>query len=246
MNKAHQKIILLVAAVFLLILFRSLRPVIFDSDDEPDSQITVSTELKNISSADIEGIKKEVQVALNSIPQILGIKYWENIKIEIVDKGTCYADGGIVSLSISHIRDNSAPIIHEVVHILTKHKHNSFFSEGLAVYFQERFGGSSGFPNFSVPLDELVRNHENQLLHLSQLKNDNRIFDQVGTELRRIAYLEAGSFFNYLVEKYGEQKLADLHNSESLNYKKVYGKNIQELENDWKSYLFKDYHSIKI
>ena len=96
MNKAHQKIILLVAAVSLLFLFRSLKPVIFDSDDQPDSQITVSTELNNISSVDIEGIKKEVQVALNSIPQILEIKYWDNTKIEIVDKGICYADGGIV------------------------------------------------------------------------------------------------------------------------------------------------------
>jgi hypothetical protein len=244
MNKAHQKIILLVAAVSLLFLFRSLKPVIFDSDDQPDSQITVSTELNNISSVDIEGIKKEVQVALNSIPQILGIKYWDNTKIEIVDKEICYADGGIVSLSISHIRDKSAPIIHEVAHILTRHKYNSFFTEGLAVYFQERFGGSIGFPNFSAPLDELVRNHKDKLLHLSQLNNENWIFEQVGTVHRRLAYLEAGSFFNFLVEKYGEQKLADLHNSKTLDFKKVYGKKIKELEVEWKSYLFKDSHSI--
>ena len=246
MNKAYQKIILLVAAVSLFFLFRSLRPVIFDGDDQRVSEIIVSTELNNISSADIEGIKKEVRVALNSIPQILGIKYWENTEINIVDKGICYADGGIVSLSISHIRDNSAPIIHEVVHILTKHKHNSFFSEGLAVYFQERFGGSKGFPNFSVSLDELVRIHEGQLLHLSQLKNNNEIFEQVGTELRRIAYFEAGSFFSFLVEKYGEKKLAELHNSMTLNYKKVYGKKINELEAEWKKHVFEESHLVNI
>ena len=41
-----------------------------------------------------------------------------------------------------------------------------------------------------------------------------------------------------VLEKYGEQKLADLHNSRILNYKKVYGKEINELEAEWKSYVF--------
>ena len=82
-----------------------------------------------------------------------------------------------------------------------------------------------------------MKNHENELMHIAKLKNDNDIFRQVGTEQRRIAYIEAGPFFNFLVVKYGEKKLSDLHNSESLNYKTVYGKNIKELEVEWKSYV---------
>jgi len=241
MNKFTQKLLLLFLAVSLLFLTRAIVPSIFDSDNAFGSQITVSTELQNISPAEIEEIKKEVQVALNSIPQILGIEYRKDTKVKIVDKGVCYVNEGTVSLSISHLRDKSAPIIHEVTHILTNHKYNSFFSEGLAVYFQERFGKSHGFPNFSSSLDALVRSHKNQLLQISQLMNDNYIFALVGTEQRKIAYIEAGSFIYFLVEKYGEQKLADLHNSRTLNYKKTYGKQLEELEEEWRSYVLGDH-----
>ena len=169
MNKYTQKLLLLFAAISLLFLARAITPTIIDKNGEIDSQIKISTELKNVSQAEIDGIKKEVLVALISIPQILGIEYKKNTKIKIIDSDICYASGDIVSLAISHIRDNSAPIIHEVTHILTKHEHNSFFTEGLAVYFQERFGGNNSFPNFSASLDELVRNQEDQLLQITQL-----------------------------------------------------------------------------
>ena len=238
MNKVFKKLLLLVAAIPLLFVVGAITRAIFDSNDMLDSQIAVFTNLKNVSQADIEGVKMEAWKAINSIPPILGIDYKKTTKINIVYNGICNAKEGIVSVPISHVKDESAAIIHEVTHLIAKHKNNSFFSEGLAVYFQERFGGFHGFPNFSVPLDDLVKNHENELIHIAKLKNDNDIFRQIGTERRRIAYIEAGSFFNFLVVKYGEKKLSDLHNSESLNYKTVYGKNIKELEVEWKSYVF--------
>ena len=238
MNGVLKKLLLPVALISLLFLVNAIMPAFFDKNDMLDSQITVSTKLKDISQSDIEGVKREAWKALNSIPPILGIKYKKTTKIKIVDYGICNVNGGIISLPISHVRDRSADIIHEVTHIIAKHENNSFFSEGLAVYFQERFGKYHGFPNFSVPLDDLVRNYEDQLMYITKLKNDNEIFRQVGTERRRIAYIEAGSFFNFLVVKYGEQKLADLHNSRTINYKKVYGKEIKELEVEWKSYVF--------
>jgi hypothetical protein len=40
-----------------------------------------------------------------------------------------------------------------------------------------------------------------------------------------------------LIVKYGEQKLAELHNSKSLNYMEVYEKEIEELEIDWKGHV---------
>jgi hypothetical protein len=75
-------------------------------------------------------------------------------------------------------------------------------------------------------------------MSFAKLKSNNMIFGQVGTERRRIAYIEAGSFINFLIKKYGEKKLADLHNSKSLNYKEVYGKEIEKLEIEWKVYVF--------
>jgi len=238
MNGTFQKLFLIVFLVTLCVAVSSIAPVNFASNLIPDSQITVSTTLKNVSQADIEEVKREARIALNSIPQILGVEYRKNTKINIVNSDICYTSGNIVSLSISHIKDKNSPVIHEVTHILAKHENNSFFSEGLAVYFQERFSEFHGFPNFSVPLDDLVRNNESQLIDIPHLKNDNKIFEQVGTELRRLAYIEAGSFINFLVVNYGEQKLAELHNSRSLNFKEVYGKQIEVLEAEWKSYVF--------
>ena len=237
MNGTFKKLFLIVLLVSLCVAVSSIAPVNFASNHIPDSQITVSTKLRNVSQADIEGVKREVRIAINSIPQILGVEYRKNTKINIVNSDICYASGNIVSLSISHIKDKNAPVIHEVTHLLAKHEYNSFFSEGLAVYFQERFSEFHGFPNFSVPLDDLVRNKKSQLMNISNLNNDNKIFEQVGTELRRLAYIEAGSFFNFLVVNYGEQKLAELHNSRSLSFKEVYGKQIEELEAEWKSYV---------
>jgi hypothetical protein len=237
MKKLTRKILLLIAAASVLYMLITLKPAVFDNNQNADPWITVSSELQDISTADIENVKREVRVALGAIPQILGVSSYKTTNIQIVESGICYATDGTVSLSVDHIRDSSAPIIHEVTHILANHGQNSFFSEGLAVYFQERFGRTSGFPNFSVPLDELVRYHQGQLLGLQQLFKDNEIFEQVGTEQRRLAYIEAGSFINFLVEKYGEQKLADLHNSRTLNYNKVYGKKLEKLEEEWRNFV---------
>jgi hypothetical protein len=237
MNGVLKKLLLLVAIIFLLISVNDITSAIIDSNYMLDPQITVSTKLNNVSPSDIESIRKETWKALTSIPPILDIEYKKIIKIKIVDYGICYAKGDIVTVPISHVRDKSAAIIHEVTHIMAKHENNSFFSEGLAVYFQERFGGFHGFPNYSVPLDDLVRKHKDQLLQIQKLKSHNKIFRQIETERRRIAYIEAGSFINFLVVKYGEKKLAKLHNSKSLNYKLVYGKEIEELEIEWKHYV---------
>jgi len=233
------KLLLMIELLSLLFLVNDLRSAIIDNNKMPDQQITISTQLNaDVSQSDIESIKKEVGKALHYIPPILGIEYKKIIKVKIVNDGICDAKGDLVLLPILHLRDKSAVIIHEVTHIIAKHENNSFFSEGLAVYFQERFGGFDGFPNYSVPLDDLVRNHKEQLLQITKLKNDNSIFEQFETEQRRIAYIEAGSFINFLVERYGEQKLAELHNSKSLNYKVVYGIEIQKLEVEWKNYVF--------
>ena len=245
MKKVYQVLLLPVAAIALFLLFNALTPAIFKTDRSIEAQIIISTELKNISQDEIDGVKKEAWKALKFIPPLLSINYQKAIEIKIVDKGgICNAIGGTVSLLITHIRDKSAPIIHEVTHVLTKHEQNSFFSEGLAVYFQERFGDNSTFPNFSEPLDSLMRKNKDQYVPITQLLNDNEIFGQVETEQRKLAYLTAGSFISFLVEKYGEQKLADLHNSRTLNYKRVYGKEIYELEEEWKTHVFVELHSI--
>jgi len=90
-----------------------------------------------------------------------------------------------------------------------------------------------------VPLDELVKSNKNRLFPINELSNNNDIFRRVGTDERRIAYIEAGSFFSFLTQTYGEQKVRALHNSLRLDYEKVYGKNLKELEKEWRNRLFR-------
>lgn len=223
--------------VFYLIYGSTPETEINQDSSVQEPRIILTTELPYVSEAELAEVRQEVQAALHSVLPVLGIKNRRRTEIKIVDTGICNAAEGVVTLPISHIRDKSAAIIHEITHIVAKHGDNSFFSEGLAVYFQNRFGLITGFPNYSVSLTDLVRSFQGQLRYIPDLMRDNQIFSQVGTVERRIAYIEAGSFISFLVARYGEDKLAELHNSYSLQYDRIYGRDVGELEAEWKRYV---------
>ena len=239
MNKPPQRSVLFIALliIFLLaVLINVSSPVA--NNKIWDIQIVVYTKSADVTKDDVEAVKKELKNAIKFIPQILGVKNRKTVTINIVDEGICHTQEDIIFLPMHHIRGKSAAIVHELTHIIARHENKSFFSEGLAVYFQKKYGNFKSFPNYSKPFDDFLRNHKEQLINLSTLKNDNEIFEQVGTEERRLAYIEAGSFINYLVAKFGVKKLADLNKSSLLNYKYIYGKSFEELETDWKNFVF--------
>jgi len=197
--------------------------------------IKVYSKIKGIQNFEIKRVEKEAQVAVNNVIPILGYSNTKRFKIKIVDYGICRVSNGTILLPIWHVRDKTAAIVHEMTHVIAKHSENRFFSEGIAVYFQERFGEDKGFPNFrGDPIDDLVRENSEDLFKITNLAKNNDIFRKVGTFERQIAYIQAGSFIDYLVKTYGEEKFRNLHNSWTLNYKKVYGKSLVQLENEWK------------
>jgi hypothetical protein len=202
-------------------------------------QVIVTTKLKNVLQPDIQRVEKEAKKALASVCPILGIKYNDPIKIRIVKEAISSSIGGVITLDINRIKAKKAPIVHEVTHIIAEHDDNRFFAEGLAIYFQERFGEDDHgqFSTKHRSLYDWVKAYKDRLMPLKYLSNNNDIFRQLGTEKRKIAYLEAGSFFSFLVEKYGERKLRDLHNASTLNYKKIYGRSLKELEFQWKMHI---------
>lgn len=229
------------AAIFLSLLLTCgfLSPAISGTAVIPNSKITISTQLGDVSEADIDEVKKEADKALRFIPEILKIADKRIQEIRIVDSGICYESGGVIFLPDSHIRDKRAAIIHEITHALANHGDNSFFTEGLAVYFQDRFGGGNSFPNYSIPLDDLVRHYKRQLIPIVELMQNNAVFSQLESEERLIAYIEAGSFIRFLVNTYGEERLAELHNSSFLDFKTVYGSDLEELAAQWRSYVLR-------
>jgi hypothetical protein len=244
-NKVFQNLFLAIAAVSLIPVGCLTAPAPADTKDIQNSQIVISTKLKDVSAYDTERVRKEAEKALNSIPPILGFEYKKKIQIEIVDNGICRttSEGHIVLLPIWHIKNKRAAIIHEVSHaIVRKHEDNSFFSEGLAEFFQVKFGEDiAGVAYYEEPLhlslDDLVRKHRDNLIPLSYLRNNNEVYLPLDPGKRKLPYIEAGSFIKFLYEVYGNQKLQDLYGTWTLNYKKIYGKNFKELETEWLKYV---------
>jgi hypothetical protein len=238
----NKKILFILALVLTGLLFIGFVGIA-NSITKKSEHFKVVTNLKNVSEHDIDRVLNEAEIAIEKISPILGLKKRKSkIVIKIVDFGICRTTPEReILLPVWNVKDKTAAIVHEVTHIIARHSDNKFFSEGLAIYFQERFGEDHGFPNFEgFPLDDLVRAYEDRLIPIYKLANNNDIFRKIDTEKRKIALLEAGSFFNFLVETYGEQKLEKLQNSLRLIYNKVYGKNLKKLEIEWKKFVFED------
>jgi hypothetical protein len=203
-------------------------------------KVTVTTDAVDASQFDIDRVKREAEHALSSISSFLGIEKGKTIEVRIVEGGIVRANGDLVYLPAMHVKRRKAAIASAITYLLIKPTGNRFFSAGLGVYFQERFGEDDGFPNMTgEPLDDLVRNYKDQLIPIHELANDNKIFRQAGTTKRKVAFIEAGSFIGFLVEMYGEEKMRELHDSASLDYSEIYGKNLKKLDIEWKEFVLK-------
>jgi len=247
-NTIPQKLIFAIVAVLLGLAGYLTASALVAPESIQDSQIIISTELKDVSESDIERVRREAEKALKSIPPILGFEYKKKIEIRIVDDGICRTtpDEHIIFLPIWHIKNKRAAIIHEVSHaIVRRHENNSFFSEGLAEFFQVKFGEDiAGAAYYNEPLylslDDLVIKHRDTLISLSYLKNNNDVYMPTDPEKRKLAYIEAGSFIKFLYEVHGGRKLQDLYCTWTLDYEMVYGKNFKELEAEWLNYVLRE------
>jgi hypothetical protein len=203
-----------------------------------DTQIVIKPGDSKISESDILRVQEEASMAVAKVSPILGVQE-DRIVIKIKKDGIDNTWGGHVSLVARHIRKKKSCIVHEITHILANHDDNRFFSEGIAVHFQERFGTDQCFPNYeNIPLDEQIVYFRKHLIPLVDLRKNNEIFKDIGAPEREIAFIQAGSFFDYLFKSYGDERLRNLYQSETLDYGSVYGQSLEELEKKWKEYVF--------
>jgi hypothetical protein len=249
MNEVLKRLIFLLFVVVFFSTIISLVPAISFGKEANASQIIVSTKLKDVSQTDIERVRKEAEIALSTIPPILGIEFNKKIKIRIVKKGKCRVDlkNNNILLPKWHVRNKVAPIIELTTFVITLKNPrasgtgNQLYRCGLGVFFQEKYGEDKGFYNYDIPdlsLHDLVRMHRDKLLPLHYMRYKiQRFWD---TDFKKLFYIESGSFIRFLYEKYGDQKFKDLYETiiPAEDYKKIYGKNIQELEKEWLNYVF--------
>jgi hypothetical protein len=141
---------------------------------------------------------------------------------------------GFVEMPLRGVRNNDGALLHEIVHIYAPND-NRFLAEGLAVYLHQKLAGNRAFPNFGKPLDAEARARLSQVESLDRL-NAVRTPRPLSSALNeQSAYIFAGSFVGFLIEKYGLTAYRELY--ESGSYETAYEKPLGTLEKEWRSTL---------
>lgn len=145
-----------------------------------------------------------------------------------------FGNRGFMEMPLRRVRDNSGALLHEIVHIYAPND-NRFLAEGLAVYLHTSLKGNLAFPNFGEDLRRLAARSLSNVGSLEAL-NSVRTPRPLSTVMNEeTAYVVAGSFVGFLIEKHGLPAFRRLYGSE--NYEIVYGKVLLSLETDWRSSL---------
>lgn len=144
-------------------------------------------------------------------------------------------NSGFMEMPLAHVRSKTGALLHEVVHIYAPND-NRFLAEGLAVYLQERLGGNPAFPNFiKEDFSVLAGCRLSEVRSLEMLHTVRTPQPLSNITQERTAYILAGSFVGFLIEKYGLPRFQDLYRTG--NYDSVFGKNLATLETEWRTEL---------
>jgi hypothetical protein len=145
-----------------------------------------------------------------------------------------FGNRGFMEMPLRRVRDNSGALLHEIVHIYAPND-NRFLAEGVAVYLHTTLKGNPAFPNFGEDLRRLAARSVSGVGSLEMLNNVRtpRPLSTVMNE--ETAYVMAGSFVGFLIEKYGLPAFRRLYGTG--NYEIVYGKSLLSLEREWRSSL---------
>jgi len=138
---------------------------------------------------------------------------------------------GFMEMPLRGVQRSDGALLHEIVHIYAPNA-NRFLAEGLAVYLHHKLAGNRAFPNFGRALDAAARGWLPQVETLDRL-DGVRTPTPLGSVLNEQgAYLLAGSFVGFLIEKYGLPEFRKLY--ETGAYEAVYGKPLGALEKEWR------------
>ncbi len=143
------------------------------------------------------------------------------------------------------VRLGRAAITHEIVHVLAPNA-NRLLAEGLAVYAHDSQRGKPAYPNYGKNLTAEAR--------LLSARADFGALERLATPTRlmlpdfdsRDAYIVAGSFVGFLIEKFGLEKFRQLYAMTPLvarernagapeRWQKVYGFDLATLTADWRT-----------
>jgi len=153
---------------------------------------------------------------------------------------------GRVIFPASVVRRERAATVHEIVHVYAPNA-NRFLAEGLAVYAHEKLGGPIAYPNFGASLHTAAAPYaQADIAALDRLATPSRL--ELDRLAGREAYLVAGSFVRFLIERRGLDTFRRLYAGTPLvpgqrnagapaRWQEVYGLNVDQLAQMWRNSL---------
>ena len=165
-----------------------------------------------------------------------GMTWTEVIQIHVDDaykiSRGLQTERGFIEMPIGRVREQRSALLHEIVHVYAPNT-NRFLAEGLAVYLQATLGGNPAFPNFGKGLSALARHNMSAVTSLESLNNVKTPRPLRSVMQEQSAYIIAGSFVGFLIEKYGIVMFRHLYDTGS--YDTAYGKSLTSLESQWRA-----------
>jgi hypothetical protein len=142
------------------------------------------------------------------------------------------------------VRRGQAAIAHEVVHVLAPNA-NRLLAEGLAVYIHDLFQAEPAFPNFGSDLTAEARKllDRADIAALDRLATPSRL--QLDGLNSRDAYIVAGSFVGFLIERHGLRQFRRLYATTPLveresnagapdRWRRIYGISLKNFTTEWR------------
>ncbi len=183
--------------------------------------------------------------ALEDITGFLGLEYDGTILIDLSDRHSVpnqYRNVVNVPAGRLAAEDEGSgygiSLVHEITHVVaaSAYRPDRFYDDGLAVYLQSRFGTASSYPDFGRDLHRETADlaaEAGGFLPLAETERTRRSTDS--RQLRRLAYLQEGSFTRFLIERDGVEPYLRAYRGERLA--EVYGKDLAALETEWRALL---------
>jgi len=153
---------------------------------------------------------------------------------------------GRVIFPASVVRREQAATVHEIVHVYAPNA-NRFLAEGLAVYAHEKLGGPIAYPNFGASLHTAAAPYaQADIAALDRLATPSRL--ELDRLAGREAYLVAGSFVRFLIERRGLDTFRRLYAGTPLvpgqrnagapaRWQEIYGLDFDQLVGMWRNSL---------
>ncbi len=137
-------------------------------------------------------------------------------------------------------QDVSLAITHEVVHVLAvsayRREQGRFFDDGLAVFLQAELDDLPAYPNFHRGLHietAAAASRRGSLIDLDRTEESRR--NPPNQQDLALAYLQEGSFAQYLIERHGLDAYLRIYYGQSPE--EAVGASLESLDRDWRALI---------